>query len=148
MPEYTVIINDPDTYPEYAFNEVIVSSEVYDVSLLSPLHNVDIGPQIAGYNRMRITTKYLDMTSRKPASAYHGPLATVVDYNSTSRRTLSRGNMNNLTSPELSRRALSLSSRVKTRGKSKSKSLSYTEWNDGYQPKKGERCRPGYRNRS
>ncbi len=100
---------------------------------------MEIGPQIAGYNRMRVTTKYLDMTSRKPASAYHGPLATV-DYNSTSRRTLSRGNLSNLTSPEMSRRALSLPSRVETRGKK-----TVFSWRESYKPKKGVRCATGYR---
>jgi len=125
MPEYMYIINDPSSYPELAWNEVIVSSGVYDVSLLSPLHNVEIGPQISGYNRMRITTKYLDMTSRKPASAYHGPLANK-DYKS------SAGN------PALqSPRDPSLTSRLKTGGKKRP---------NVYTPKRGESCKFGYTN--
>lgn len=122
MPEYMYTINDPSSYPDLAWNEVIVSSGVYDVSLLAPLHHVEIGPQISGYNRMRITTKYLDMTSRKPASAYHGLLANK-DYKVSSSNPA-------LQSP----RAPSLTSRVKTGGKSK----------DSYKPKKGVRCAPGF----
>ena len=126
MPEYIYIINDPSTHPDLAWNEVVISSGVYDTSLLLPLHNVDIGPMISGYNRVRVVTKYLDMTSRKPASYYHGALAHK-DYKVSSGNPV-------LQSP----RAPSLTSRVKTGGNKKRPNV--------YTPKKGQRCKAGYTN--
>ena len=73
MPEYTFIINDSSSYPDYRWDEVIVSAEVYDVSIGLPPVNNDTMYFVAGYNRMLVKTRYLDLGlgNRKPPSHYY-----------------------------------------------------------------------------
>lgn len=138
MPTYTYELGDPSSYPDLAYNEVIANTKVYDMTVGLPLVNVDTY-DFVGYNKVVIETVFIDMgmADRKPASAYHGPLAPAnyapaivarkyVPYVAYVKPDLGVSNE--------SRVDRSLTSRSKTRGKSKS-----------YKPKQGARCATGYR---
>ncbi|AXH79122.1 MAG: hypothetical protein [Circular genetic element sp.] len=140
MPTYVVVPNDPKTFPDYAYNEVIVDTQVGSPTWNNPLHNVDLDIYLTGYNRIYITTEYIDMgmSDRKDASYYyyHGPLA--------STNPIPPGKMREYVKygkPDMglieSRRDSSLSSKSKTRGKKRP---------NVYTPKRGQRCKAGYTN--
>jgi hypothetical protein len=75
MPEYVMIVNDPDTYPKLAFNERIVNEEffpIYD----NRVHSPEQGHALL-YTRIRLTTEYFyDWQQDRPdATHYYGMLA-------------------------------------------------------------------------
>jgi hypothetical protein len=99
---------------------------------------VDIYPHIAGYNRMQITTKFLDMTSRGEASAYHGALAPIKYARPSVKYVPSQKYLGKSDSglDKLSPVGRSLTSKPRTGGK-KTKLVKY-------RPQKGRKCRPGF----
>ena len=128
MPTYTYELNDPSSHPTLAYNEVITSTQVYDTSVALPLVNADTY-QFVGFNKVVIETAFIDMgmTNRKPASAYHGTLA-VRDYNSvvpSLRKPASDYYSLLPDNYQQSRVDRSLTSKSKTRGKSKSMPKQY-----------------------
>ena len=129
MPEYYVIVNDPSTYPDYAYNERVVSTEtflIYD----NRVHTPEMSSALE-YTRLRITTEFYDfMGPRKPASHYHGALAGTLPSRPRFKNYVSAGIAAVLRSTE-SGVGSSLPSMPKTPGKS-------------YKPGKGKKCRPGY----
>lgn len=134
MPEYWVIVNDPDSYPEYAYNERIIDTEVFTLWDNRPSREDALTMATIGYSRMRITTEFYDfMGPRKPASYYYGALAGTLPSGTRFENYVPAGISAVLRSTQ-SRIGSSLSSKPKTRGKKIS-----------YRPKPGERCFPGYR---
>ncbi len=135
MPEYWVIVNDPDTYPEYAYNERIIDTEVFTLYDNRPAREDALTMATIGYSRMRITTEFYDfMGPRKPASDFHGPLAGTLPFGARFVNYVPAGIAAVLRSTQ-SRVGSSLPSKPKTRGKRKP---------NLYDPKPGEKCRPGY----
>lgn len=131
MPEYWVIVNDSDTYPEYAYNERIIDTEVFTLWDNRPSREDALTMATIGYSRMRITTEFYDfMGPRKPASDLHGPLAGTLPPGARFDNYVPAGISAVLSSTQ-SRVGSSLPSKPKTRGKS-------------YKPRSGEKCRPGY----
>ena len=128
MPEYYVIVNDPSTYPDYAYNERVVNTEtflIYD----NRVHTPEMSSALE-YTRLRITTEFYDyMGPRKPASSYHGPLAGTLPPRPRFKNYVPQGIAAILSSE--SGVGGSLPSKPKTPGKS-------------YKPGKGKKCRPGY----
>jgi len=138
MPTYTYELGDSSSYPDLAYNEVITNTKVYDTTVGLPLVNADTY-DFVGFQKVVIETVFIDMgmANRKPASAYHGALAPAnyapavvvrkyVPYVPYVKPDLGVSNE--------SRVDRSLTSKSKTRGKSKS-----------YKPKQGARCATGYR---
>lgn len=131
MPEYWVIVNDPDSYPEYAYNERIIDVEVFTLYDNRPSREDALTMATVGYSRMRITTEFYDfMGPRKPASSYHGPLAGTLPPGARFENYVPAGIAAVLSSTQ-SGVGSSLPSMPKTPGKS-------------YKPGKGKKCRPGY----
>ena len=75
MPEYTLISNDPDTYPNLAFNERVVGTEIFPI-YDNRVHSPEQGHQLL-YTRIRLTTEFFyDWQQERPdASHYYGMLA-------------------------------------------------------------------------
>ena len=147
MPEYWVIVNDPDTYPEYAYNERIIDAEVFTLYDNRPSREDALTMATVGYSRMRITTEFYEfMGPRKPASFYHGPLAGTLPPGARFENYVSAGIAAVLRSTQ-SRRDGSLPSKSKTRGNLKPSTKKFLSGYKpyAYKPKSGERCAPGYR---
>lgn len=136
MPEYWVIVNDPDTYPEYAYNERIIDTEVFTIYDNRPAREDALTMATVGYSRMRITTEFYSvMGPRIPASRLHGPLAGTLPPGPRFENYVPAGIAAVLSSTQ-SRVGSSLPSKPKTRGKKKSPA--------SYRLKSGRKCRPGY----
>ena len=131
MPEYWVIVNDSDTYPEYAYNERIIDTEVFTLWDNRPSREDALTMATIGYSRMRITTEFYSvMGPRKPASDLHGPLAGTLPPGARFDNYVPAGISAVLSSTQ-SGVGSSLPSKPKTPGKS-------------YKPGRGKKCRPGY----
>ena len=129
MPEYWVIVNDPDTYPDYAYNERIIETEMFPI-YDNRVHTSDQGFALV-YTRMRITTEFYDfMGPRISASDLHGPLAGTLPPGARFVNYVPAGIAAVLSSTQ-SGVGSSLPSKPKTPGKS-------------YKPGRGKKCRPGY----
>ncbi len=131
MPEYWVIVNDPDTYPEYAYNERIIDTEFFTIYDNRPSREDALTMATIGYSRMRITTEFYEFMKpghRPPASHYYftgtmPPAARFVNYVPAGIAAVLRSTQSGVGS--------SLPSKPKTPGKS-------------YRPGRGKKCRPGY----
>ena len=75
MPEYVIITNDPDTYPDLAFNERIVGQEIFPI-YDNRVHSPEQGYALL-YTRIRLQTEYFyDWQQPRPESShYYGMLA-------------------------------------------------------------------------
>ena len=75
MPEYVLISNDPDTYPDLAFNERIVGQEIFPI-YDNRVHSPEQGYALL-YTRIRLRTEFFYdwQQPRREATHYYGMLA-------------------------------------------------------------------------
>ena len=144
MPTYVVVPNDPKTFPDYAYNERIVDTQVGVTAWVNPPHNVDLDIYLTGYNRLYITTEYFDMMSRPDASHYYfsGSLASTNPIPSGKMREYVKYGKPDMGLIE-SRVGPSLTSKPKTRDEPNSYRPRKTRKIDGIQFYMS--CRRGYR---
>ena len=139
MPVYTGTVDGETVreYPELAYNEKIVEVEYYYHygELMNPFE-----PNPFKYNFYRITTEYIDIMQRKDSTFYYGRLndhKMIVD-----GRTLTKDYL--MQNPKLSTQPTVVKSRRRTTSSQQSDDGGDNR-RHSYKPKKGTRCRRGYK---